>query len=319
MNVRKYMVLVVGGSIALVILIVMAVMLWRFSGEYVRVQSELKASTSALERLQNRDPYPADDNVERLDQNLAVMEEMLDVLLEDLASGQIDPEDMERAAFPTLVERTIRGLYEYARDADMRLPERFTFGFERYAMGALPQANHIPRLTVQVRMIERLCRLLADAGVDEIVSIDRPTFDVDAPEERDLVPRRRGVPEADDETPPGFTDLAPRREHDLYSKERFAVTFYSSDVGLWQTLNALASSDMFVVIKNVELANEDDLRGRSPRELRRRPDEDRRTDRDRERPRTLAADDRVVAGRERVRVRLELEIYRFELEGWGES
>ncbi len=308
MTYRKYMPLIVGGSIALALLIAAGVLLARFSGEYNRVQTELERSIRELERLEGREPFPADENVERLRYNLEGMESFLGDLLSDLAEGQVEPQPMERAAFPTLIERTITHLYEEARAANIRLPERFTFGFERYALGALPASEHIPRLTIQVRMIERVCRLLFEAGISEIVSIERTEFDRDRPAERDDTLRRRTVEEPDERD---FTQL-PREERELYSKERIVLTFFSSDPAIWRTLNLLAEDDLFVVVKNAALRNEAELEGRSPLALRRTPREDRPAARDRDEPRTLAAEERIVAGRERVRVRLELEVYRFE-------
>ena len=108
-----------------------------------------------------------------------------------------------------------------------------------------------------------------------------------------------------------FTELEPREDRDLYSKERFVLEFFSTDPALWRVLNSMASDDMFVVVKNMELRNEAVIRGRSPLELRRTP-RDERTDPRRDADRPLTTDERIVAGRERVRVRLELEVYRFE-------
>ncbi len=311
MTYRKYMPLVVGGSIALVLLIVAGYLLARFSGEYHRVHADLVSSMRTLERLENREPYPAEENVERLRRNRAAMELMLNDLIAELGRGQVEAERMERAEFPTLIERTILRLYDEARAANTRLPERFTFAFERYALGALPSVDHIPRLTVQVRMVERLCRMLFESGVSEIISVERTAFDLERPDEPDPTVRRRTAVEPAAPAVRDFTELEPREDRDLYSKERFVLEFFSTDPALWRVLNSMASDDMFVVVKNMELRNEAVIRGRSPLELRRTP-RDERTDPRRDADRPLTTDERIVAGRERVRVRLELEVYRFE-------
>ena len=63
MTFRKNMVLIVGGSIAGVLLLITLFMLFRFRSKYEGVNADLRASQQRLDSLYARDPFPSEENV----------------------------------------------------------------------------------------------------------------------------------------------------------------------------------------------------------------------------------------------------------------
>ncbi len=316
---RKYMVLVVGGSIALVLMVIVAVLLFKFRSEYARVQSELSASLSTMEQLHHREPFPSSENVERVRSNLAELDGYLETMLSALSAEQVEPEEMERAAFPAEIERTARRLRSLASEQDVTLAEGMAFGFQRYEAGNLPMQEHVSRLVVQLRTIERLCSLLFESGISRLSSVEREVFDVERThrEVTDVAARRAArVPEEEVAAP--TTPVEPEGVEGLYTKESYTLTFLGTDEAVREVLNNIIQNPMLMVVRNIEMRNELAFEGASPASRlstrlreRGRPRTDARGE-PQEREQPLLHEDRVVAGRERVRVRMTLDVYRFK-------
>jgi hypothetical protein len=317
---RKYMVLVVGGSIALVLILIVSALLFKFRGEYARVQSDLQSSLTTLERLHQRNPYPNRENVERIESNLIELEDYLDTLIASLSRQPVLVEDMERAAFPAAIERTASRLRALAREREVAVADTVAFGFQRYSAGNLPMQEHVPRLASQLRTIEALCTLLIQSGISELVSIEREVFDVERAQEEVAPPgavRRPGRTPVVVAAPP--TPVAPEGVEGLYKKERFTLTFFASDLAVRDVLNSMIASPLMMVVRNLELRNEMGLAGVSPQARLAARLEPRETTRPaapgqppRETTRPALHDDRLVAGRERVRVTMDVDVYYFE-------
>lgn len=319
--VRKNIGLVIGGSIALVLIIIALVLLVRFRGEYARMQRELDSNLSQLERLQQRDPFPSEENVERVSSSLHALEHYLDDILQALATGQPMGEPMERAQFPPAIEHTARRLRALARESGIDVPPDLTFGFQRYAAGNLPMQEHVPRLVIQLRTIEALVGVLFSAQIRELAEVEREVFDVERTQVRAeaVDPRRRSF---DDVVAEPTTRVEPRGVDGLYTQERYTLRFVADDAAVWDVLNRLAVHPGLVVVRSLELRNEMARDGASAarrlaerlerREVRRAEGPERTLREDDAEARPLLHEDRVVAGRERVHVRMVVDVYRFE-------
>ena len=178
MNFRKHMLLIVGGSIALVLLIATLFMLWKFYARYRTVNTGLISTTERLHGLSSgKHRYPCEENVALVQTNAAVLKAYFDDLFDTLKRGQVEPKKMEPAEFPLLLEKTIRKLLSQAAESGVTLPPRFAFGFDPYALGNLPNEEDVPRLARQLRTVEELCGLLYDAKVSDLGAIRRQVFE----------------------------------------------------------------------------------------------------------------------------------------------
>jgi len=127
--------------VGLIFLCGAAFFLWRGWQAYRAITGELESQHVQLVRLQARSPYPSEGNVKTVAQNAARMEGFLSELITSLRTNQVQPVRIEPADFPAILEKDIRYLSRKAAEAEVILPEDFTFGFERYVRGQIPAAS----------------------------------------------------------------------------------------------------------------------------------------------------------------------------------
>jgi hypothetical protein len=317
---RKYLFLVVGGGIALALLLLLSLLLFRFQRQYESVRIALQTHEARRDDLHRRNPFPSAENVDRIRDNLEDMEVYLDGLLTVLSAQQPEPVEMERAAFPAEIEQTTYRLRELAADRHVRLREDLAFGFARYAAGHLPVRSHVGRLVVQLRTIDMLCTLLLTSEISALIQVERDAFDTEAPRQMEGLVRRDTRPAR---TAPGTgVPEGPAGVEGLYTRERYTLVFLASEPALRSVLNRLAASPTLIVVRRLDLVNELALEGSAVDRLAARLQPvaerqrggrlDRRVDSEPAAGQPLRLEDRVVAGRERIRVTMELDVYRFQ-------
>jgi hypothetical protein len=315
MNWKKNIPLIVGGAVVVLLLIAAAVFLALYFRGYSEVRSELEAGSRSLQRLVDRDPYPSEDNIEAQRDNLDLLTLQLQNVVDSLKSRERPVETMEAAEFPHLLQKTINGLNEKARQIE--LPDRFAYGFTRYAEGALPVDHHIPRLVRQIRNIELICGILFETGIESLDGLRRQEFEQMARDEGEMMEersrgRRREAPAA---ASPGRGDgLAAEEYRDdlgLLAAETLVLSFTAKESAVWEILKKLADIDAPVVVTDVDATNESIRRsfeGSAPREevLIEANEAANREQVVRHPPR----EERLVAGRESVEVSMRIDVYR---------
>ncbi len=249
------MVLLVGGGIALALLILALVFLMRARREYAGINGQLSAASDRLEQLNRRAPFPSAENVKLMEQNLQTLQDAAAVLYTNLLKGQIRPERIEAAEFAPLLERAAKRLYQRAAENGVLLPERFNLGMARYAAGELPTPDAIPRLVVQLKCMDALCQILFQAKIHSLLSIERQQFETAAATRAEVpVFRRRGA--AQETAAEGLPDIPMPASNALYEVERFGLTFSARDAGVWEVLNLLNSTPLVAAVLDVRLANQ---------------------------------------------------------------
>jgi len=315
MNLKKNMTLIVGGAIVAVLLIVLLVFLMKFNSSYRQVNRQLQSAQQRLTILNGRDPFPSEGNVGVVQTNLFVLREFFTNLMASLRQGHVEPSKMEPAEFNPLLDRTSQRLYQRAKGMKVVLPMRFAFGFDRYAEGTLPAASDVPRLGQQLETVDLLCGLLYAAKINEIMAVERPVFEVTAQAvatEEFVDPRQQrygggaGAPEV--AAAPTETYMDPSG---LFSRERYVLTFRGRDAAILGFLNAVAANKRFIVVTRLQVENETGI----PKLGEARP----ATASSPSAPAgSVAREDRIIAGRETVKVIVELEVYRFQAPSAGE-
>lgn len=259
MNLKKYLPLIIGCSIALLLAIGAAVLLVSSMSKQGKAQSELKSALSRLEQLNRRNPFPAQENVVLVQSNLTALKKVLDDTLGVLRKGQIEPDEIEPAEFGPLLERTIKRLRADATNNLVALPEKFAFGFDRYSAGDLPQSNAVGRLVTQLKQIGALCDIIYAARVTNLVSISREEFESQSagggPVESapaSLFGARPGGP-ASSAPALSLKDIPPAVSNELYATERFALQFSGRENAVFEVLNDLVKGPTFAVIRDLSL------------------------------------------------------------------
>lgn len=252
------MVLIVGGSICLVLMIAAGFLLWKFQGDYAKVQEELQSAQSRLEQLNRRSPFPSAENLEKTKENLASIQSYYSNVVTVLQKDQVEPESIEPSAFAPLLERGTHRVFERAKANGVKFPERFAMGFDRYAAGELPAPEHLPRLVTQVQHLESLLNLLIDARISELTALQRTMFDTGATQttEAEADPRSRGRGTRAPAAAAVIDDKVPEvQSNALYAVERFRLTFSARESAVWEVLNMLARSRALFVVSSVRMEN----------------------------------------------------------------
>lgn len=254
--------------------------------QYSRQARVLDAATTRLQQLYRREVFPAAANVRIEGENLKDIVDQYNELNELLRAGQVDLQPMEAAKFMQLLEHSLRQQYSRLQKAGIKFPEKYTFGFDKYAGGQLPAAGDVPRLVQQLKIIEALCAVLQDSGITELEAIERESF------EQASAGSRRAPPSP---APPSSAGLA-----DLASSQRFKITFKARESAMLEMLNLLSGHPMFMVVTRIEITN--------PHQAYRAGGPAAAVDP----ASTPAAQERqVILGREVLDIKLDLDVYQF--------
>jgi hypothetical protein len=249
---RKYKFLAVGGTIALILLIVAGVFLFLNIQKYVTDIGEVEANQNRLAELENRKPAgPTGENVLITASNAVIKEACLHKLLLHLRQGQVEPrKDMQRVVFNSFLKTTIDQMNDAAKKQGMLVPLKFDYGFKTYySEGKLPANNaDVPRLTVQVQLVKALVDMIQQARVAEILVIERQVFEEGAVQTgaagNPSSGRGEGRMAAPAASPtggaPSAYPLEPPDAQGLYTREHFTLSLKASDERLAALLNILA-------------------------------------------------------------------------------
>lgn len=321
MNLKKNMTLIVGGAIAGVLLVILLVLLFKFNSSYQQVNRQLQSAQQRLTILNGRDPFPSEENVTVVRTNLAVLQDFFGTLMKSLQEGQPEIEKMEPAEFNLLLDQTRRRLFGAASKAKVALPPSFSFGFDRYAAGTLPDSVDVPRLATQMKEIEFLCGLLYASKIGDISSIERSVFEASArptvATETFVDPRMAryggGAPAV--ATPAVAAADTYKDASGLFSRQRYTLTFRGRDTAVQDFLNRVASSPRFLVVTRLQLENETGV----PKVAAPLPAATTPAAPGAAPAAPLAREKRVSAGREPVKAIVEVEVYRFHSPQDGEA
>ena len=161
---RKYMPLIIGGVVALLLAGLLFFFILNVRGNYLTEQDELGQVQNQFMRLNNRKVFPSVSNVQAMEKQLDVYQDYYNGILKALKAGRQSTQAVTRDSFRATIENVLRQLGAGARAKNIVLPPNFAFGFQRYAEGTLPQDEEMTRLVDQLRTIHALCSILYEAG-----------------------------------------------------------------------------------------------------------------------------------------------------------
>ena len=260
---RKNMPLIVGGAVFGVLAVALGFFTYRAIGQFSDSQEALSSQTSKLRRLRNRDPFPSVENAEVLAKQRDHFADYLAALRDDMGKAQPEVGDVSRDRWNREFGQTLRSIITAAHDRGVNLPPAssgFLFGFERYRE-VIPLDSELGRLFPQLQGIARLCGILFDSGITELVGIEREQFElipVAAAVDEDDSPRRgRNRRRQQEEEEVQGPSRDPFKDKDgLFTREHYSLTFRARDEALWNVLAAFAkASEPFIVVTKVDVVN----------------------------------------------------------------
>ena len=250
--------LMVGGAVVLLLVVALAFLLVVKSGAYSESTTGLSAAQMQLQRLSTRSIFPSEANVQTLGKQLDIYREYREGLLADMRKDQRPAQAIDRDGFRRVLEDGLRRLVSDARAKSVALAPGLAFGVQRYIEGAPPSDDELPRLVDQFAAIADLCEVLYDAGIGELVSVERTVFEKDAqaaPVEEEFGRRGlRGRGEAAPAAAAASSELY-RDPDGLFTREHYVLAYRAQDAANWNVLDRLSKGAPFAVVTKMEIAN----------------------------------------------------------------
>lgn len=260
------------GGIAL---LAAALVLFRYVHRFNEASKALDKAKKQLAGHYQEPVFPSSGNVKQEQSNAEDLNRWFDQLEKALSTGNVNSSERSPSQFVGILERARAKLLREAQAAETELPENFAFGFERYAgTGTLPRPDDVPRLTEQLVLVNRVCKILFENRVKSIGLVERAGFEdtpaggatpatpvpVEAPPpagRRAVAGRgRASAQQSAAVAPPAAGQPGIIAGDALYGKYRFAFEFNAKESGLIGILNALTVSSSFTVVNLVRLAKD---------------------------------------------------------------
>lgn len=163
--------------------------------------------------------------------------------------------DVNEAAFKQKLVDEARALSELPGGAGGKIVKPdFSFGFPDFVTGdKLPEKEKLPQLQRQWADIRTLVETLQACGIVELVRIEptlvkQPTVAEQQPKETKKKKRKK---KADEEAKPAYTE------------EKYAIDFRAKPAALVKVVNALATSQRFIVVESLDFTRESDMIGKA--------------------------------------------------------
>ena len=228
-----------------------------YSTKYKASKAEMHSLLKKLTTLQTRRPYPSAENVELEKENLKKVAVTIAELNVELMKGQVNPKKMEAAEFMPLLERSLTELTDRFKQAEINIPPKFLFSFDRYASkGTLPKDSDMPQLVQQLGIMEQLCGILIESKIsrlEELTRFEFETKDASASEQpltgRQALRSGAAVAQAPDPSQSSDSELYNRPQH-------FSFSFRARESSVFEVINRFATFPMFCVITYIQFENE---------------------------------------------------------------
>lgn len=187
-----------------------------------------------LHALQNRAPYPSQENLLRITEEV----EQFKASLVDFeaALAKMNPplrEDVTPQFFQDELRKVVSELSRSAAATNVQLPANFYLGFDEYRT-ALPSQEAAPALLRQMEVLDGIVKKIIEAGVARI----------------DAFVRHPLPSEKQEATPAAESEQAP-----VVVKANLDLSFTGDQVRLRRVLNELVRAPQFTILRSLELEN----------------------------------------------------------------
>lgn len=305
---KKYLWLTIGAALAFVLLAAIGSRLFVVMKRHQKEKQELNGAKARLDQLYQRATFPSVVNIAREREKMADLTDEYNELNGLLTEDQILPEEMEGAEFMTFSANTLQRIRDRLQAGRVTFPEKYAFGFEKYAGGSLPASRDIPRLVQQLKITERICQILPDAAVKELMTFTREEFETAVDKAR----AQSGRASSPSSPAPGAESSRSQPGDQLYSFQHFKMSFRAQEGSVLDLLNRLACLPMFTVVSKVEITNpRREISAGASGPVQPAAGENASKAAEKGQAGELSRDKRIVLGREEVEVSLEMDVYNF--------
>lgn len=323
MKLKKNMLLAVVGCIAAALIGMVGFILFKGVSQLNKTKEKLEHSKTVLNGFYRKDPFPSEENVVQEKENVQILNNWFSELMRSLREGQIESEEKSPSVFMGFIGDKKNKLLELGRMGGTVLPENFAFGFDRYFAenSALPAPGDVPRLTQQLIIVEKLCKVFFEERTKEISRVVREEFeDATGPSDYRRKSRHRSSQRHEPPTVQN-KNTGIIGEDSLYAKQHLIFEFKAKENTVLNILNRLANHEMFIVVSLLQFEKEKPDVFPPQSRVEDKPEgsfgqnsDEKSPERSKDVP---SRRDRMVCGKELewpMRVKLELDVYTFREE-----
>ena len=216
-----------------------------------------QSNTSAVQSLYRAAISPDSASVAAVNKNRDALAGWTEAALSTASAGDRSiVSDVNEAAFKQKLVDEARTLSGLPGGVDGKIMKEVSaFGFPDYVTGdKLPDKAMLPRLQRQWGDVCILVKMLSDCGVMEVVRIEpaemKPQDQATAEPKDTKKSKKRRKKDAEEEKP-------------AYTEEKYTIDFRARPAALVKVVNALATSERFVVLESLDFTREGDMIGKA--------------------------------------------------------
>jgi len=229
---------------------VLGFLLLSAKGRYEEVSNQYQEQAGELNRLQSLKPFPAPENLKKIEEQRAEHQQTIVGLQKSLATNEIPVEPLTEVQFQDRLRESVTRVTAKAAERGLKLPEKFYMGFDRYQTEP-PRPEAAPLLGRQLKAIELvLMQVIENKGV-MLNRIDRPTLPEEDPS-RSPAPTAGGGPGGG-----GGKQDKDKSDKNLLARYPFEINFTIDQVGFQTVLNRIVSNKtQFFIPRVLQVRNE---------------------------------------------------------------
>jgi len=257
MNISKNQIVMLSiGGVSLVVSAVLGYFAFDAYSAKSEAAESSESNAAAVRSLLGAAISPDPASVAAVNKNRDALAGWTEAAVSTVAAGdRVIDADVNEAAFKQKLVDEARALSELPGGVGGKIVKPdFSFGFPDFVTGdKLPEKEKLPQLQRQWADIRTLVETLQACGIVELVRIEptlvkQPAVAEQQPKETKRRNRRR---KADEEAKPAYTE------------EKYAIDFRAKPAALVKVVNALATSQRFIVVESLDFARESDMIGKA--------------------------------------------------------
>lgn len=222
---------------------VLGFLLMQAKSEYDAKYAEYEQEASELNRLQTMRPYPNAENIKKLEAQRDEFVAEANKLVSTASSVEVEEEPVTATQFQDLLRKAVDDVTQRAAARNMKLPDRFSLGFDRY-LTDLPRPEAAAPLARQLAAVKLAVDAVIDSQVGELRSFVRP----DLPEERVAVAAADDAKKSQGSKP---------ASDPLVEKHPIEMVLFGKQTQIRNALNKIVTSEkQFFIPRLISVTNE---------------------------------------------------------------
>ena len=273
---KKQTILAAAGGVSALLVVgagVLTFTSWQAAGD---AEKKMQASKASLARYYKEAVFPSQANVDVYRTNLLLAQTWVGDLSRGVFRDGVAVDDsVTRGDFGRVCRETVEALIAEAPQNAAEEPmvdADASFGFDHYLQNNLPERDeYVPRLLRQLRLVDRIVRILYDAEIHHLDAVGRELFDLgrsgsssssssSAPVFHHGKKGRKGAASSSSSSASAVKTIAvppspfEPDESVPMSRERFGFLFTTRQEGLIAAVNAIDAMRPFAMVSGLQFA-----------------------------------------------------------------